>query len=216
MEIVAFDFAWIKTRKNKDGSHSPIYIIVSQATANAHIKIRLQGIDAPELHYRIDQKKQEVRQNWGKRATLELRNFLKARASGTTIDCHVETLVKLPNDVFDMFGRFVGDIMIADGSKMVGLAVLRARGLTPTEIEGFCAMRHLDADIFLKIATTRDWIRRPLIALALVKNPKVPLTITLPLVKRLGMRDLRNIFRDRNLPEAIRNMARRVYMERRR
>jgi endonuclease YncB( thermonuclease family) len=117
----AFDFAWIKTQKNKDGSRSPIYVIVSQAKANAHIKIRLQGIDAPELHYRIDQKKPEVRQNWGKRATLELRNFLKARASGSTIDCHVETLVKSPNDVFDMYGRFVGDIMIADGASIVNV-----------------------------------------------------------------------------------------------
>jgi hypothetical protein len=106
--------------------------------------------------------------------------------------------------------------LIADGSKMVGLAVLRARGLTPTEVEGFCGMRHLDADLFLKIATTRDWIRRPLIALALVKNPKVPLTISLPLVKRLGMRDLRNIARDRNLPEAVRVQARKIYLQRRR
>ena len=112
----AFDFAWVTTRKNSDGSRSPIYVIVSQQTANAHLKIRLQGIDAPELHYRVDQKKMEVRQNWGKRATFELRKFLKSRASGTTIDCHVETLVKSPNDVFDKYGRFVGDIMIADGS----------------------------------------------------------------------------------------------------
>ena len=34
----AFDFSWIKTRKNKDGSRSPIYVIVSQRTTNAHIK----------------------------------------------------------------------------------------------------------------------------------------------------------------------------------
>ena len=60
----AFDFAWVTTRKNKDGSPSPVYVIVSQQTANAHVKIRLQGIDAPELHYRVDQQKQEVRQNW--------------------------------------------------------------------------------------------------------------------------------------------------------
>jgi hypothetical protein len=106
--------------------------------------------------------------------------------------------------------------LLADGSKMVGLAVLRARGLTPTEVEGFCGMRHLDSDIFKKIATTRDWIRRPLIALALVKNPKAPLTVTLPLVKRLSMRDLRNTFRDRNLPEAVRAQARKIYMQRRR
>jgi hypothetical protein len=106
--------------------------------------------------------------------------------------------------------------LIADGSKMVGFAVLRARGLTPTEVEGYCGMRHLDPDLFLKIATTRDWIRRPLIALALVKNPKVPLTISLPLVKRLGMRDLRNIAKDRDLPEAVRVTARKIYLQRRR
>lgn len=115
----AFDFAWVKTRKNKDGSHSPIYVIVSQRTSNAHIKVRLQGVDAPELHYRVDQKEMEVRQNWGKRATLELRTFLKTRASGTMIDCHVETLVKSPADVFDVYGRFVGDIMIADGTRIL-------------------------------------------------------------------------------------------------
>ena len=107
-------------------------------------------------------------------------------------------------------------ILLADGSKMVGLAVLRARGLTITEVEGFCGMRHLDSDLFLKIGTMRDWIRRPLIALALVKNPKVPLAVSLPLVKRLSMRDLRNIARDRNLPEAVRAQARRIYMQRRR
>lgn len=115
----AFDYAWIQTRKNKDGSRSPIYIIVSQATATAHIKVRLQGIDAPELHYRVNQKQLEVRQHWGKRTTSELRKFLKAGASGTTIDCHVETVVNSPADVFDVYGRFVGDIMIAKGSSIV-------------------------------------------------------------------------------------------------
>jgi len=113
-------------------------------------------------------------------------------------------------------GREERRILIADGSRMVGLAVLRARGLNLTEVEGFCGMRHLDAEIFKKISTTRDWVRRPVIALALVKNPKVPLTVSLPLIKRLQMRDLRNIARDRNLPEAVRGMARKTYMDRRR
>ena len=107
-------------------------------------------------------------------------------------------------------------ILLADGSKMVGLAVLRARGLTVTEVEGFCGMRHLDSDLFFKIAAKRDWIRRPLIAIALVKNPKVPLTVSLPLIKRLPLRVLRNIARDRNLPDAVRAQARKFYMQRRR
>ena len=117
----AFDFAWVKTAKNKDGSRSPVYVIHRQTTADPDIVIRLQGIDAPELHYRVDQKKPDVRQNWGKRATLELRNYLKGLAKGSTIECHVETLVQSPNDVFDMYGRFVGDIMVSDGSKFVNV-----------------------------------------------------------------------------------------------
>ena len=49
--------------KSKTGKLTPQYVIVSQTTPDAHIKIRLQSIDAPELHYRVDQKKPEVREN---------------------------------------------------------------------------------------------------------------------------------------------------------
>ncbi len=113
-------------------------------------------------------------------------------------------------------GREERRFLIGDRSKIVAFAVLRARGLTPKEVEGFCSMRHLDFEIFERIARTREWIRRPLIALALVRNPKVPPTVSLPLIKRLQMRDLRNIGKDRNLPEAVRVMARRTYLQRRR
>jgi hypothetical protein len=106
-------------------------------------------------------------------------------------------------------------ILIGDSSKMVGMAVLRARGLTLSEVEGFCKMRHLDPDIYRKIVSKRDWIRRLVIVQALVKNPKVPLDVTMPLVRRIPMRDLRNIGGDRNLPEAIRTMAKKTYMQKR-
>jgi len=106
--------------------------------------------------------------------------------------------------------------LIGDSSKLVGLAVLRARGLTLTEVEGFCTMRHLEQDIFYRIVSTRNWIRRPRIVLALVKNPAAPLPITMRLVPRLPMRELRNISRDRNLPEAIRVLAKKTYLQRRR
>ncbi len=106
-------------------------------------------------------------------------------------------------------------ILVGDSSKMVGMAVLRARGLTLSEVEGFCKMRHLDPDIYRKIAFKRDWVRRLVIVQALVKNPKAPLDITMPLVRRLPMRELRNVGRDRNLPEAIRTMARKTYMQKR-
>jgi hypothetical protein len=106
-------------------------------------------------------------------------------------------------------------ILIADANKIVSMAVLSCESVTQAEIEAFCTMRHLGTEIFQAIASTREWIKKPRIQFALVTNPAVPLSITLPLVKFLGLRDLRNIGRDRNLPEGVRLMARKVLTEKR-
>lgn len=106
-------------------------------------------------------------------------------------------------------------ILIGDVNKIVSIAVLRCDSLSLAEVETFCAMRHLHTELFHEIASTREWVKRPRIQLALVMNPAVPLSITLPLVKFLGMRDLRNLTRDRNLPEGIRMAARKVVFEKR-
>lgn len=106
-------------------------------------------------------------------------------------------------------------ILIADANKIVSMAVLKCESLTPAEVETFCAMRHLATEIFHEIASTREWVKRPKIQLAMVNNPAVPLAITLPMIKFLSMRDLRNVSRDRNLPEGVRHSARKILFEKR-
>jgi hypothetical protein len=106
-------------------------------------------------------------------------------------------------------------ILIADANKMVSMAVMRCEALTPAEVESFCGMRHLAGEIYHEIASSREWVKRPKIQLALVNNPAVPLAITLPLIKYLSMRQLRNVSRDRNLPEGVRSSARKILFEKR-
>ena len=106
-------------------------------------------------------------------------------------------------------------ILIGDVNKLVSMAVLNCESLTMAEIESFCMMRHLNSDLFQEIAATREWVRKPKIQLALVMNPAVPMSITLPLVKFLGMRELRHISRDRNLSEGIRTAARKILFDKR-
>lgn len=106
-------------------------------------------------------------------------------------------------------------ILIGDINKLVSLAVLKCESLTQAEIETFCSMRHLHTEVFHEIASTREWLKRPKVQIALVSNPSVPLNVTLPLVKFLGMRDLRKLSRDRNLPEAVRIAARKILLEKR-
>ncbi len=106
-------------------------------------------------------------------------------------------------------------ILIGDSNKLVGLAVLKSRSLTANEVESFCYMRHLDEEIYRTIAGNREWIRKHAVALALVKNPKAALAITLPLVKHLPMRELKGIMHDPNLAEGLRITARKLLEEKR-
>jgi len=95
---------------------------------SGRITVRLQGIDAPELHYEPSaalpkkqrSKKQDetflklnkdYRQHVAETATVKLSEFLH-RAGSTPLPCTVVTAVDEPGEIFDVYGRFVGDIVI--------------------------------------------------------------------------------------------------------
>lgn len=109
------------------------------AIKNGHITIRLQGIDAPELHYQPSalsptEKKglsaaqlnsyhllvHFYREFLGATSTKALHDFM-AKVGKATIDCQVVTQVDHPNDVFDTYGRLVGDIDIVVSGSPVNL-----------------------------------------------------------------------------------------------
>jgi hypothetical protein len=107
-------------------------------------------------------------------------------------------------------------ILVGDTNKLVGLAVLKSRAISINEAESFAAMRNLDEEIYRRISGNREWMRKSAVVIALVRNPRVPLDITLPLLKRLSIRDLRAVVRDRNLRSVLRAMARRLLVDKRR
>ena len=80
------------------------------------VDVRLQAIDAPELHY----KPQRFRQPLGESAAAAL-SALVAAGGKPALPCRVVTQVDAPNDVCDMFGRVVGEIIVRLGGKSVNL-----------------------------------------------------------------------------------------------
>ena len=113
--------------------------------AKGQLTIRLQGIDAPELHFQpsaleasefpgLDPagfaavKKQyhdakvvhPYRQLLGATTTKALHDFL-ASAGSSTLPCRVFTQVDLPNEVFDKYGRMVADIEVEIGGNTVNI-----------------------------------------------------------------------------------------------
>ncbi len=99
------------------------------------ITVRLQGIDAPELHYRpsplgrssaitpaqrdaFKKVNREYRQHFGKQAAKALGDALLGFGQ-PVLPCSVVTAVEHPNDVCDTYARFIGDVIVhLDGPRL--------------------------------------------------------------------------------------------------
>ena len=99
-------------------------------------------------------------------------------------------------------------ILIRDPNKIVGVAVLSSPKMTENEIENIAKMASVSDELLRIIANTRAWMKRYGVAVALAKNPKTPVAISMNLLSRLSDKDLRQISTDRNVPEILRITAR--------
>ena len=99
-------------------------------------------------------------------------------------------------------------ILIRDPNKIVGVAVLSSPKMTENEIEVIAKMATLSEELLRMIANTRAWMKRYGVVMALAKNPKTPVAISMNLLSRLSEKDLRMISSDRNVPEVLRVTAR--------
>ena len=104
--------------------------------------------------------------------------------------------------------REMRSVLIRDPNRLVASAVLSCPKVNEAEIEAFAKMGNVAEDILRTIATTRAWTKSYTVTLALVKNSKTPVALTLNLMQRLSDLDVKKISTDRNVPEAVRLAAR--------
>ena len=99
-------------------------------------------------------------------------------------------------------------ILIRDPNRMVASAVLSCPKVNDAEVESFAKMGNVSEDILRTIAMSRAWTKNYSVVLALVKNAKTPVAITLNLMQRLTDTDVKKLSSDRNVPEPLRLAAR--------
>ena len=100
-------------------------------------------------------------------------------------------------------------ILIRDPNKLVIGAVLSSPKLTETEVESIAKMASVSEEALRTIARTRAWMKNYAIASGLAKNAKTPVAISMNLLARLTDKDLKMISTDRNVPDVVRQSARR-------
>jgi len=99
-------------------------------------------------------------------------------------------------------------VLIRDPNKMVANSVLSSPKLTDSEVEAFARMASVSEDVLRTIGANRSWMKSYKIVVALTKNPKCPVALSLNLMSRLNDRDLSTLSVDRNVPEPLRIAAR--------
>ncbi|MBW3565141.1 MAG: hypothetical protein KY459_10490 [Acidobacteria bacterium] len=108
-------------------------------------------------------------------------------------------------------GKTERTILIRDRNRLVCTAVIRSPRITETEVEAYAAMRNIDGEVLRLIGMNREWMRKYPIMMSLIKNPKAPPGVVLPLVNRLTLRDLKGLSTDKGVPDVIRVSARRLF-----
>ena len=107
--------------------------------------------------------------------------------------------------------RTLRSILIRDTYPPVALSVLENNTWSDQELEQLSRSRAVAIDVLEAISRRREWVRKYPIALGLVSNPRTPVPAALKLMPVLGMRDMRNLSRDRNVSDAVRSTAMRLY-----
>ena len=99
-------------------------------------------------------------------------------------------------------------ILIRDPNKMICASVLSSPKVSIPEVESFARMQNVSEDVLRIIGGNRGWLKSYGVILALTKNPKTPLSLSMHLMTRLSTKDLAKLSVDRNVPEALRISSR--------
>jgi hypothetical protein len=99
--------------------------------------------------------------------------------------------------------------LVRDNNRLVAAAVLKSPKTREAEVEAISKMKNVSEDVLRIIAFRKDWMRKYSILSSIIKNPRSPIEVTLPLISRLTALDQKALAGDRNVPEAVRMSARR-------
>ncbi|MGC9324447.1 MAG: hypothetical protein ACP5G0_06825 [Desulfomonilia bacterium] len=97
----------------------------------------------------------------------------------------------------------VRSLLIRDSNKLIQIAVIESPNITESEVLTIANNRQVSDEVLRKIALNRDWIKNYQIKIALVHNPRTPLTIALKQIPFLSQRDLKLISRSRAIARPL-------------
>jgi hypothetical protein len=104
-------------------------------------------------------------------------------------------------------------LLLRDSNKLVAMAAATSPRITDGEIVSIANSRTVSGDVLRYIYSNREFLKTYVIKISLVKNPKVPLPTALKLLYTLHDKELKELARDRNVPQTVQSQAKAFLMK---
>ena len=101
-------------------------------------------------------------------------------------------------------------ILLRDGTFIVKKFVMMNPRISEDEVTAIAKNRNVERELIDMIVRRKEWLANYQIRLALVTNPKTPVTIALKHLTTLMTRDLRQLAKSKNVPAAVNSAAKRM------
>ncbi len=168
------------------------------------IEAEADSLSAQDIQEAID----EVREQAGEGEVVD---ESKGLSEGHVRSLPVPVRMRLARNA----NRQLRTVLVRDQNVQVALTVLRSSQLSDQELERIANSRSVVSEVLAEIPKKREWIRKYNIVRALARNPKTLLPQAMRLVPRLTTADLRSMARDKNVSQAVRSQALRLYQKKR-
>jgi len=104
-------------------------------------------------------------------------------------------------------------ILIRDGTKLVAMAVLDSPKVSDGEVENFAQQKNVLEAVLRAIPMKRRFAKNYAVNRNLVYNPRTPLDVSLGLLKKLLVHDLKNLSGNKEVSDTIRKLALRMFKQ---
>ena len=101
-------------------------------------------------------------------------------------------------------------ILVRDSNKLIRRFVLMNPRIGENEIVAIVRNKSADDELIRMVTERRDWMRLYQVRLGLATNPKAQLPVALRMLGTLEERDIRQIAKSKNVPQAVAAHARRI------
>ena len=101
-------------------------------------------------------------------------------------------------------------ILLRDPNRLIQNAVINSPRITESEVLGLAQSKNPTDEILRIIMNRREWTRQYTLRLALVQNPRTPLTIAVRFLATLRELDVKKLAKNKNVPTGVQMQAKKM------